>query len=68
MKFYLAGTAFIVLTVGSLQRSWLQTPPDTFETELIKYYLDDTIKELKERIHLLQQQRQREANQETFMR
>jgi hypothetical protein len=62
MKFYLMATAITVLTVGLLERSWLQLPPDQFETELMKYYLDDTIKELKDRIRILQQRRQLEAN------
>jgi hypothetical protein len=54
MKFYLIGTALCILTIGTLEKSWLQLPPDKFETDLLKYYLDDTIIKLKERIIELQ--------------
>ena len=34
----------------------------------MKFYLDDTIKELKDRIRILQQQRQLEVNKEIYMK
>ena len=54
MKFYLIGTAVCIMTFGYLEKSWLQLPPEEFETELMRYYFDDTLEELKNKVRILQ--------------
>ena len=53
MKFYLIGTAFCIMTFGYLEKSWLQLPPEEFETELMGYYFDDTLEDLKNKVRTL---------------